>query len=117
MNNKADLGREGELQASTYLENKGYAVLERNYRYKRSEIDLIVSKGDLLVFVEVKTKTSVNFGQPEIAIDEKKAAKVMEGAEHYIQSTNWKKNIRFDVISLVKNKDRFTIEHFEDAFY
>ncbi len=117
MNTKAQTGQEGESRAADYLVQKGVTILERNFRYKRSEIDLIVQLDSLLVFVEVKTKTNTAFGHPEIAISAQKAPKVMEGAEHYIQISNWQGNIRFDVISILKQKDSFEIEHFEDAFY
>lgn len=117
MNSKADTGSRGEALAADFLERKGYSVLERNYRHKRSEIDLIVRKNELLVFVEVKAKANVSHGHPEIAVDDRKAAKVMEGAEHYIDSIGWKHNIRFDVIAITFSDSAYDIEHFEDAFY
>ncbi|QSE98073.1 YraN family protein [Fulvivirga lutea] len=117
MNTKAELGRQGEEQAAEYLSKKGYEILAQNYRYKRSEIDLICKHKNLLIFVEVKAKSYTSFGEPELSVDEKKAAKVIEGAEQYIHETNWHGDIRFDVISIVKIKGRFEIKHFEDAFY
>ncbi|MEQ8924702.1 MAG: YraN family protein [Fulvivirga sp.] len=117
MNTKAELGKQGEEQAAEYLSQKGYEIVARNYRYKRSEIDLICKHENLLIFIEVKAKSYVSFGEPELSVDEKKSAKVIEGAEHYIHDTNWQSDIRFDVISIVKSKGRFEIIHFEDAFY
>ena len=66
------LGLEGEQLASDYLKNKGWIIHEMNYRFSRSEIDLIAAKNDLLIFVEVKTRTNTSFGLPEEFVDEKK---------------------------------------------
>lgn len=117
MQNKTEKGRLGEDKATEYLENKGYMILDRNYRYKRSEVDIIASYDDLLVFVEVKLKSYTTFGQPEEAVNEAKANKVMEGAEQYTYDNDWQGDIRFDIISIVNNNGRYEVEHFEDAFY
>lgn len=115
MTNNAQTGREGETAAANYLIKKGYRILEKNYRYKRSEIDIIALKEKLLVFVEVKTKTTVAFGYPEDAVNYNKIKKVLEGADHYIYEKDWCLNIRFDVIAI--NRSTKEIKHFEDAFY
>lgn len=113
-NNK--LGLEGEQLAAEYLQKKGWNILEANYRYKRSEIDLIASKEEWVIFVEVKTRTNTAFGRPEDFVDEKKAEMIRIGAEQYIAERDLKGNIRFDVIAITKN-DNVEIVHFEDAFY
>jgi putative endonuclease len=117
MNYKAQLGLEGEEAASTFLLNQGYEIVEKNYRYRHSEIDIIAKKDGLLIFVEVKTKSYDAFGNPELSVDEKKVLKVQQGAEHYILDKDWRGDIRFDVIAIIKLKDAFDIKHFEDAFY
>lgn len=117
MNTKAETGREGERLAADYLKRKGYTIVEKNYRFKRSEIDIIAVCEGRLVFVEVKTRSSTAFGHPEIAVNEKKIAKIMQGAEQYIYENTWEGNVRFDVISVIKKSHRTEIEHFEDAFY
>ncbi len=117
MNSKAEIGLEGEQQAIKYLMSKGYEILKTNYRYRRSEIDIIARNTELLVFIEVKTKSYSAFGEPEIAVDEKKANKVMEGADQFIEVNNWHGDIRFDVISIIINRGRYEIRHFEDAFH
>ncbi|MEO1099753.1 MAG: YraN family protein [Bacteroidota bacterium] len=117
MKNKAELGKEGEKIAADYLKARGYKLLETNWRFKRSEIDLICRKDDLLVFVEVKTRSSIGFGQPEESVDEKKVAKVVEGAEAYIFQNDWNMDIRFDIVSIVIKEGRQKILHLEDAFY
>ena len=108
-------GREGEAAACDFLIGKGYEILETNYRYKRSEIDIIARKAQLLVFVEVKTKSYSSFGYPEEAVGTRKAQKVIEGAENYIYEHNWEKNIRFDIIAIDNSSNE--ILHLEDAFY
>ena len=117
MKNKRVLGNEGERAAATYLENIGYIVLEKNWRFKRSEIDLICKKDDTLVFVEVKTRSYVAFGEPEAAVDQKKAEKVMEGAEEYIFQNDWHGDIRFDIVSILMNDGKQKVLHLQDAFY
>ena len=116
MSKNKELGLEGEQIAANYLQGEGWNILEMNYRYSRSEIDLIASKGEIIIFVEVKTRTNTTFGMPEDFVDEKKAENIMNGAEHYIHKINWKGNIRFDIISIIK-KDSTEIKHLEDAFY
>jgi putative endonuclease len=116
MSDKIRIGNKGEAMAADFLQAKGYEIIAKNYRYKHAEIDLIVKKEKLLVFVEVKTRKSISFGEPEAFVSDKKAAKVMEGAEQFIIEQHWHGNIRFDIVS-VKTGALETIEHFEDAFY
>ena len=117
MDNKATIGKQGEDKAVEYLKQKGYEIMELNYRYKRSEIDIIAQKENLLIFVEVKTKSYNTFGNPEDAVDQKKSDKIMEGADYYIEANDWHNNIRFDIIAIHKQGNTFDIVHFEDAFY
>jgi putative endonuclease len=116
MTDKIKTGNKGEELAANFLANKGFEIVARNYRYKHSEIDLIVKKELLLVFVEVKTRRSSAFGEPETFVTPRKVAKVLEGAEQYILENNWHGNIRFDIIS-VKTGSTDTLDHFEDAFH
>ena len=110
-------GKEGENLAATFLEEKGYRIVNRNYRYKHAEIDLIVEKTDFLIFVEVKTRSSLSFGYPEEFVDEKKINKIIEGAEQYLFETNWHGNVRYDIVSVKMGSELPQIDHFEDAFY
>lgn len=117
MTDKIKRGNEGEEKAASFLIQNGYKILERNYRYKHSEIDLIVQKENWLVFVEVKTRTSHRFGYPEEFVDEKKADKILEGAEQYLFENNWQGNVRYDVIAISIKKGITEVNHFEDAFH
>jgi putative endonuclease len=114
MSDKIQIGKQGEDLAADFLQRKGFTVVARNYRHRHAEIDLIVQKEDWLIFVEVKTRSSSAFGEPESFVDWKKGRKIMEGAEEYIFSTDWHGHIRFDIIS-VKLGNPPEVVHFEDA--
>lgn len=116
MSDKIKTGSDGENLAAEFLRNKGFKILVRNYRYKHAEIDLITRLENLLVFVEVKTRGSSSFGEPEAFVDERKAAKIFEGAEQYMIENDWHGNIRFDIVS-VKTGSKPEVVHFEDAFH
>ncbi len=106
------IGDEAEEVAMKYLIEQNYLIYEQNYRYSRSEIDLIVMKEGELVFVEVKYRKNDHYGFPEMAVNAKKEQKIKQGAVAYIHQINWKKSIRFDIIAIVGDQ----IEHFQDAF-
>ncbi|HLT72329.1 MAG TPA: YraN family protein [Cyclobacteriaceae bacterium] len=100
MTDKMETGAFGEQLAADYLAAKGFHVVFRNYRYGKSEIDLIVQRDDWLIFVEVKTRSSVEYGQPEDFVDWRKSLRMLGAAENYIFSTNWQGNVRFDIVSI-----------------
>jgi putative endonuclease len=113
------LGRRGEDVAHRFLQRKGYYIIARNHRTKTgsAEVDLIAMDGDIVVFVEVKTRTSAEHGAPERAIDEAKRRKIVSGADHYLRHSNDLKNppVRFDVVTVVLTPE-LLVEHIEDAF-
>jgi putative endonuclease len=115
MSKSKKLGIEGEQAASDYLEKNKWTILENNYRFRHSEIDLIAKKGGFVVFFEVKTRTDTSFGMPEDFVDEKKAEFIMRAANQYIEQTGWHGNIRFDIIAIVKGT-QMELTHIEDAF-
>lgn len=107
-------GIQGELLAVKYYESYGYEILEKNYRYKRAEIDFIALKDEkLLVFVEVKNRSNNVFGEAETFVSESQQERIKEAAEDYIFAINWKKDIRFDIACVYPSEK---IEVFEDAF-
>ena len=110
-------GKLGEDRAAAHLIEKGYEILARNYRYKQSEIDIICQKNGLLVFVEVKTRSSRGFGEPESFVSQSQQAAIHRAAEAYMDEINWPGDLRFDIIAIVKNRDSEELEHLEDAFY
>lgn len=110
-----DFGAAGEKAASRYLAHNEYIVLEHNYRYRRSQIDIIAMKDDTLVFVEVKYRTSSSFGFPEQMVSLNQFIKICEAAEYYVESVGWRGEIRFDIIAIL-GTDPQRVEHFEDIF-
>jgi len=112
------LGDEGERLAAEFLESQGYLIREKKWRSGHSEIDLIAEKDEVLVFVEVKTRKSTAFGFPEESVSMAKQSHLARGAEFYLESCGWNGEIRFDIISIVKGKDKaIEIHHIRDAFF
>ncbi len=115
MNNQSK-GKYGEDLAVSYLESCDYEIIERNYRYGRGEIDLIgLYQNKLLVFFEIKLRKTNLFGTPETFVTENQEKLIMDAAEQYLLDINWKRDIRFDIISISGDPPR--VEHFKDAFY
>jgi putative endonuclease len=111
-----EIGRKGESIAVDYLIRKGYTIVEKNYAYRRFEIDIIAKQKNTIVFVEVKTRQTTNFGYPEESVDNEKIQHILKCADHFIYQNQWTGNIRFDIISIMF-KPRISVEHIEDAFY
>ncbi|GLR19134.1 YraN family protein [Portibacter lacus] len=112
-----ELGRQGEQMALDYLIANDYEVLETNYRYRKAEIDIIVRKDGVLIFVEVKTRSGLAYGPPESFVSEKKMELFMEAGYKFMDKINHDWEIRFDVISLLMGKNRLPqLKHLEDAF-
>lgn len=109
-------GQHGEDQAAHYLQQQGYTILRQNYRYKRAEVDIIAQKGDLLVFVEVKTRTTDRYGYPEEAVNRRKEALLLSAAEEFILQQEWQGEARFDIISVTLASPP-AIHHIQDAFH
>jgi len=114
MMDKIETGVKGENLAAEFLVRKGFEVVARNFRFNRGEIDLIIKRNDWIVFVEVKTRTSTEFAEPEDYVTDFKARKIYEAAEEYIFRNDWQGHVRFDIVS-VKLSDKPEITHFEDA--
>lgn len=114
MSDKIKTGNRGETLAADFLRKKGFEIVARNYRFKRCEIDLIARRDNWTIFVEVKTRSSLSYGQPEEFVSAQQARRIFEAAEEYIFSTNWHGHIRFDIVS-VKIGVTPEVAHFEDA--
>jgi putative endonuclease len=113
---KQNLGKIGEDLSVDFLRKKGFKILSRNWRYKKAEVDIIAKYNSFLVFIEVKCRTSSLFGRPEQAINNKKEKLYQLAAEHYLEKYTLEDEIRFDVISVIYNKNKTEIEHFINAF-
>jgi len=113
-----DTGVRGEELAINYLINKGYTILEQNWRHRRTEIDIIARHKEVLVFVEVKTRSDDYFGEPASYADDKKMKRIATGATVYMNQINHDWEVRFDIIGvLIKNPQRAEIRHYEDAYW
>lgn len=112
-----ELGKKGEQLALEFLEKKGYQIVEKNYIYQKAEIDIIAQHQNILVVVEVKTRSTKDFGNPEEFVKPSKIKLLVKAIDQYVISKNIDLSIRFDIISVYKNRSNFEIEHIEDAFY
>ena len=95
------IGQKGEKIAQSYLKEQSYQILEINWRFQRAEVDIIARKNDVLVFIEVKTRTSNRWGNPEDSISPKKQSFIVDAATQYMDLINHQWEIRFDVISII----------------
>ena len=112
-----DLGQLGEDLAVDFLEKSGYEILDRNWRFQKAEIDIIAKKNTSLAIVEVKTRSSLEFGLPQDFVKPKKIQLLVKAVNEYIITNDLDVNVRFDIIAIHKNKESFTIDHIEEAFY
>jgi len=113
-----ETGARGEAVAVDYLINKGYTILEKNWRHRRTEIDIIAKQNDILVFVEVKTRSDDFFGEPASYADDKKMKRIATGATVYMNQINHDWEVRFDVIGvLVQGPQRVEVRHYEDVYW
>ncbi|NCT09843.1 MAG: endonuclease [Flavobacteriia bacterium] len=111
-----ELGDKGEQEAIDFLIKKGYTILEKNYRYLKAEVDVIAMKDNMLVAVEVKTRSSAYFGNPEDFVNKKKIKLLVFAMDNYVVKRDLDVNVRFDIIAILREKNQTKIEHFEDAF-
>ena len=111
-----ELGKLGEELAVEYLIKKGYQILERNWRSGHKEIDIIAQIDDNLVIVEVKTRKSDDYGEPDIAVGIAKQRMLIWAADAYVRKNQLNVDVRFDIVSIVISDEEPQIEHIEDAF-
>jgi putative endonuclease len=110
-------GAWGEDLALRYLTRRGYTLVERNYRTRHGEIDLIVRKDDTLVFVEVKLRRGTGFGDPLEAVTTRKQSTIRSLATHYLSDRDPDfDTLRFDVIGILASADKARLRHIQDAF-
>lgn len=113
-----DSGKLAEELAADWLVSKGYEFVEKNYRHKHAEIDLIMKHQGLLIFIEVKFRSGTGFGFAEEFVDSHKKKMVVKAADQYIFEKDWHKDIRFDIVAVYKDRNgNLNFKQFEDAFY
>ena len=111
-----ETGKTGEAIAVNYLQEKGFQILEQNWHNHHQEIDIIATKGNELVIVEVKSRTGTPLVEPYAAVNRNKQNLLIKAANAYIQRKNLDMETRFDIISITMGKE-VSIDHIENAFY
>ena len=116
MSEHNDVGREGEALAANFLQQKGYEIVDRNWRYGLKEIDIVAREGDTMVFVEVKTRSTLAFELPQEAVTKKKMKNLVEAADAYLIQRNIDLESRFDIVAVLNGNPPKVIEHLEGAW-
>ena len=112
-----ELGKLGEELAENYLTKNGYTILETNWIFQKAEIDIIAQKANILAIVEVKTRSSIDFGLPQDFVKPKKIQLLVKAVNEYVVSRDLDVTVRFDIIAINKEGKDFNVEHIEDAFF
>lgn len=112
-----DLGHTGEDSATAYLSQKGYKILQRNWKAGKHEIDIIAETADFIVFTEVKTRSEDLLVSLSDVVTPEKQRSIIFAADSYLKRYNIEKESRFDVIKIIKKGNSFDIDHIENAFY
>ena len=112
-----DLGKLGEELAVAFLQKNNYEILETNFVFQKAEIDIIAQKNNILAVIEVKTRSSINFGLPQDFVKPKKIQLLVKAINEYVMQNNLDVTIRFDIIAIYKENENYKLEHIEDAFY
>jgi putative endonuclease len=113
-----ETGKKGEALAVNFLQKNGFDILETNWRFRKLEVDIIAKEKDVLVFVEVKTRSTDFFGHPEEFVDPAKEKHLAKAAAEYMALIKHDWAIRFDVVAIVlKNNNDWDLKHIKDAFF
>lgn len=112
-----DLGKLGEELAVDFLEKNGYEILETNWVFDKAEIDIIAQKDNILAVIEVKTRSSIDFGLPQDFVKPKKIQLLLKAVNEFVIQHDLDVEVRFDIVAIHKEKTDFVIEHIEEAFY
>lgn len=112
-----ELGKLGEEMAVDFLRQNGYQILETNWVFQKAEIDIIARKHRTLAIVEVKTRSSTDFGLPQDFVKSRKIQLLVKAVNEYVAVNDLDVEVRFDIVAISKGGDGFHIEHLEDAFF
>lgn len=111
-----EIGQKGEKLAEKFYMQKGYDILEMNWRYNHLEVDLIAENETEIIFCEVKTRSNTAFGEPEAFVTPSKQQHIIRAANIYVKQKGINKDVRFDIISISLEEEHATIHHLPDAF-
>lgn len=111
-----ELGKRGEEMAVAHLLATGYEIVARNFIYQKAEVDIIARKDNILAVVEVKTRSTPDFGDPQDFVKKKQINQLVKAIDYFVNEHNLDVEVRFDIIAIIKNKAGTRLEHLEDAF-
>lgn len=111
-----ELGKRGEEMAVAHLLATGYEIVARNYIYQKAEVDIIARKGNILAVVEVKTRSTPDFGDPQDFVKKKQINQLVKAIDFFVNEHDLDVEVRFDIVAIIKNKAGTRLEHIEDAF-
>jgi putative endonuclease len=117
MKDHLELGKAGEILALAHLTEKGYLILEKNWKWGREEIDIIARDGNFIVIVEVKTRASNFFAEPEANVTKSKQRILVRAANAFVNYRRQSGEVRFDIISILIRPEGNELNHIIDAFY
>ncbi|MGE5944124.1 MAG: YraN family protein [Flavobacteriales bacterium] len=112
-----ELGTKGEQLAVDFLLKNGYDILDRNYRFDKAEVDIIAQKDTTLAIIEVKTRSTIDYGNPQDFVKPKQIQRLVKAVDEYVTANYLDVEVRFDIIAIIKEGKGFKIEHLENAFY
>ena len=112
-----DLGKLGEELAVEYLQKNGYTILDANWTFQKAEVDIIAQKEQILAIIEVKTRSSLEFGLPQDFVKPKKIQLLVKAVNGYVTENDLDFEVRFDIIAINKKGQEFVIEYLTDAFF
>lgn len=112
-----ELGKFGEKLAVAFLQQNGYEILETNWIFQKAEIDIIARKENILAVIEVKTRSSIEFGLPQDFVKPKKIQLLVKAVNEYVISNDLDVEVRFDIIAIYKEDKEYKLEHIEEAFF
>jgi putative endonuclease len=111
-----ELGKKGEDLAAAFLKDEGYKIVARNFRHQKAEVDIIARKESTLAIIEVKTRSTKDFGNPQDFLKAKQILNLVKAVDFFVTEHNLDVEVRFDIIAIIKNKSGTKIEHLENAF-
>ena len=112
-----ELGKLGEELAVDFLQQNGYEILETNWTFQKAEVDIIAQKENTLAIVEVKTRSTIDFGLPQDFVKPKKIQLLVKAVNEYVVQNELDVEVRFDIIAIHIEGNQLNIEHLEDAFF
>ena len=112
-----ELGKLGEELAVDFLEKNGYEILETNWTFQKAEVDIIAKKDAILAVIEVKTRSSLEYGLPQDFVKPKKIQLLVKAINEYVIANDLDVEVRFDIVAIHKENNEFILEHIEDAFH